>query len=318
MYYSAMSLDFIPPSNDNISKSFADIVPPEHIGSDKYIDIITWNIWFFDNKNQQRVKQVTDVLERLNGDIFVFQEIEENSLDIVAEELLRCGAGSYKIKYGTTGGDQRVAIMYDKEWIKAKDNIEEIFDRTLTTPEGKEVFPRLPLRAYFTSKSDISDPFDFQILGLHLKSQRGGGEEQRKLAALNLKKWMLKKAPLVDADVIMIGDWNEDPDAKAWNVFRDLERKKKVAFRSINNKSSISHLMYKSKNHLGSRLDLAAVSMAAVPEMGQPPKVVRWKSLDSLLAKGPKAQEIKKYLKSLKTNLSDHLPVITRFYFTEQ
>jgi hypothetical protein len=58
--------------------------------------------------------------------------------------------------------------------------------------------------------------------------------------------------------------------------------------------------------------------MAAVPEMGQPPKVVRWKSLDSLLAKGPKAQEIKNYLKSLKTNLSDHLPVITRFYFTEQ
>lgn len=294
------------------------MVPPEHVGSDKYIDIITWNIWYFDNNNTQRVEQVTDVLERLNGDIFVFQEIEERALDIVAEKLLQRGAGSYKIRYGTTGGDQRIAIMYDKEWIKAKDEIGEIFDRALTTPEGKEVFPRLPLRAYFTSKSDISDPFDFQVLGLHLKSQRGGGEDQRRLAALNLKKWMLKKAPLVDADVIMIGDWNEPPNAKAWSVFRELEKKKKVAFSSINNQSSISHLMYKSKNHIGSRLDLAAVSMAALPQMGQPPQVVRWKSLDELLAKGPKSQEIKNYLKSIKENLSDHLPVVTRFYFTEK
>jgi endonuclease/exonuclease/phosphatase family metal-dependent hydrolase len=314
-----MPSDFVPPENDHISQEFMDIIHPDHVGSEKYIDIITWNIWYFDNKNPARVELITDVLDRLNGDIFVFQEIEEGSLDVVAEKLYDRNAGNYKVIYGTTGGDQRISIMYDRDWIRAKDDIKEIFtEKKITTPEGKQVFPRLPLCAYFTSKSDQFRPFDFQLVGLHLKSQRGGGFEQRKLAARNLKRWLVQKAPLVDADVIMLGDWNEPPESKTWKAFHDLEKAKKASFRAINNSSSISHLMYESKNHLGSRLDLVAVSMAAFPEMGKPPQVVRWKSLDSLLNKSPKAREIKDYFTRLRVNLSDHMPVVTRFYFVEQ
>jgi hypothetical protein len=79
------------------------------------------------------------------------------------------------VEYGTTGGDQRIAVMYDLDWIRAKDDIEELFGKgTIIAGDGKDAFPRLPLYAYFTSLSVGGEPFDFQLAGLHLKSQRGG------------------------------------------------------------------------------------------------------------------------------------------------
>ena len=72
-------------------------------------------------------------------------------------KLNRRGAGHYKVVYGTTGGDQRIAIMYDMDWISAKDDIVELFGRgSVMTGEGKDAFPRLPLWGYFLCKS--SDP----------------------------------------------------------------------------------------------------------------------------------------------------------------
>jgi len=40
--------------------------------------------------------------------------------------LIDAGAGLYKVAYGTTGGDQQVAIMYT-EWVRASDDIKELF-----------------------------------------------------------------------------------------------------------------------------------------------------------------------------------------------
>ena len=90
-----------------------------------------------------------------------------------------------------------------------------------------------------------------------------------------------------------------------------------MKFRSVNNESEISHLMYRNKQDLGSRLDLTALSMSASERMGEPPAVVRWAPLDELLGSDPKANQIKEFLKSVRDDVSDHLPVVTRFYFTD-
>jgi exonuclease III len=97
-----------------------------------------------------------------------------------------------------------------------------------------------------------------------------------------------------------------------------LEKEGHALFNKIKDNDSISNFYYKSKEKIGSRLDIALVSSSASREMSGTSDVVRWRSLDKLLAKNPKANEIKEYIKEISASLSDHLPVVTRFYFQEQ
>lgn len=309
--------EFQPPPNDNLSNAFdrLGLVPPRYRGTDNFLDIVCWNIRFFHDQDPDRVKRIVNVLSELNADIIVLEEIKNLSMDVVAQQLRDIDAGFYQTAYGTTGGDQRVAILYDLDWIRAKDDIRELFGKGQVMVGNKDAFPRLPLHAYFTGLTEGS-PFDFQLVGLHLKSQRGGGLDQRITASEALRDWLISDAPAVDADVIMLGDWNEPPDSNTWEAFHKLEQQNLAKFASINNSSEISHLMYKNKQNLGSRLDMAAVSMSASERMGEPPAVVRWAPLDEFLGTDPKANQIKEFLKTIREDVSDHLPVVTRFYFT--
>jgi len=311
-----------PVANDNLSHAFSalDMIPPGYRGSDRFLDVVSWNIRYFNDHDYFRVDRIVKILNALNADIIVCQEILDGSLEVVAQELESLGAGYYNVIYGTTGGNQRVAIMYDLEWVRAKDDPKELFGKgQVRTNEGKDAFPRLPLHGYFTclASEENAAPFDFQLIGLHLKSQRGGGDMQRELSAKKLCDWMKDEAPLVDSDVIMIGDWNADPTADVWEPIRNMESDGDVAFTSINDKSDFSHLMYRNKKNIGSRLDMAAISMAAIDDMINPPDTVQWKNLTELLEANPKAKAIKAFIKDVRDKVSDHMPIVTRFYFEE-
>lgn len=320
MAKSAARPPFEPPPNDNLSKNFAELglVPPKYRGTDQFLDIVQWNIRFFHDQDPERVERIVNILSELNADIIILQEIKYMSLEAVAQGLRDRKAGYYQTAYGTTGGDQRVAIMYDLDWIRAKDEITELYSKgEVMAADGKDAFPRLPLYSTFTALADES-PFDFQLVGVHLKSQRGGGKPQRHRAAEKLAEWMSYDAPQVDADVIIIGDWNEKPSADTWKPIHDLERDGQLVFESINNESDVSHLMYKNKKDIGSRLDLRAVSMAAAAALGDPGGVVRWTSLEDFLSNDPQGEQIKDFLKKIREEVSDHLPVVLRFYFTDE
>jgi endonuclease/exonuclease/phosphatase family metal-dependent hydrolase len=314
-----MPQNYIPPSNDRLSKAFKELVPLKYYGSDRFIDLVTWNVRYFNNRDPQRVACIVGILNALNADVIVLQEVEDGSLATVAEQLTKAGAGHYKVAYGTTGGDQRIAMMYDLDWIRSKDTVGELFHRgEYLTRDKKEAFWRLPLWGYFIGISHVADPFDFQILGVHLKSQRGGGDAQRRLAARALAKWLVNDAPKVDADIVITGDWNAPPSDPAWAPLHDLEKKNKALFTRLNDVNEISHLMFRNKKEIGSRLDLEAVTIAASKEMAKDPMVVRWKSLDNLLSTNPDAKTIKKYIHDISYEITDHMPVVTRFYFEEK
>jgi exonuclease III len=315
--------------NDNLSRALDAVgaIPDDLRGSDKFLDVVTWNIKWFHDLDGNRVDAICKVLEAINADVFVFQEIRDGTMDTVAERLKERGAGYYVAAHGTTGGDQRVALMWDLDWIRAKDDIQELFGKgQVTTPDGKDAFPRLPLLGNFTGlTNDIEVAFDFQLCGLHLKSQRGGGESQRELASEWLAHWFKAEAPKVDSDIIMLGDWNADVSSDAWNPLRELEKDGTALFEQINDNSSISHFYYKNKHEIGSRLDLVAVSMASSEQLvDKKSKVIRWTSLDELLDQSPSAAQIKEYIKVIggdqkgRNGISDHMPVITRFYFEQR
>ena len=302
--------------NDNISRLLrsGDFVPKKFEGSDRFLDIISWNIKFFNDRDPKRVENIRIIMQELNADIFVLQEIEDGALDIVADMLTTSGAGLYKTAYGTTGGDQRVAFVYDMEWVKASTDIEELFAlEDLIVQVGdteKVVFPRLPLSATFTAYKE-DEPFDFNLVGVHLKSQRGGGQEQRTAAAERLSEWIQDEA--TDEDVIIAGDWNAPPERPEWEPLRQLEAEGELKFISFN-KSGDAEPSYLSVGNRRSRLDLIVVS-SSVPEadIQQTARVVNW---NVLLEKGSSAQT-KATLESLIENISDHLPVLARFYFSD-
>jgi predicted extracellular nuclease len=312
-----------PISNDNISESLKNIIgdiPKQYRDSDEYFDLISWNLRWFNAAEPDRVKLVSEVLSNLNADIFVLIEIEKGSLDEVVEILKKNGAGTYKVQYGTTGGDQRIAILYDLEWIRSKDEIEELFGKgKVKTGDNKEVFPRLPLKGYFLARS--VDPkksgFTFQLVGVHMKSQMGDGSSQRRMAGEKLAYWLEKEASDIDADTIIIGDWNKAPDDKDWKALQDMEKENKVKFQAVNDPSNISHLYYQNKNEWGSRLDSVLATTDAYDEMvDKKAQVVHWVRFDELLqnAMNLKAGEIKKVITDIKDKLSDHMPLHVRYY----
>jgi endonuclease/exonuclease/phosphatase family metal-dependent hydrolase len=300
----------------------AAIVDKRFRGSDRYLDLVTWNIRWFNSRDPERVANMVTALSALNADVLVLQEIELGSLEEVAARLSEAGVGLYKVAYGTSGGDQRIAMFYDTEWVRAKDDIREIVaKREVVTRAGKDAFPRLPLWGYFTGLpvNTLNESFDFQLVGVHLKSQLGDGvtdKEQRRKAAVWLARWLEGGAQEVDADVLIVGDWNEPPSADTWQPFADLEAEKKVFFRRINDDDAISHLMYKRKDDIGSRLDIKVASATAGAFRRGDPKVVRWTTLTKLLAGNPSAAQIKQFIREVSRDLSDHMPVVSRFYFT--
>lgn len=307
----------------NLASSIdAAIVDRRFRGTDRYLDLVTWNIRWFNSRDPIRVANMVTVLSALNADVIVLQEIELGSLEELARELADAGVGLYKVAYGTSGGDQRIAMFYDTEWVRAKDDIHEIAARReVVTRTGKDAFPRLPLWGYFTGLPvDVrNEAFDFQLVGIHLKSQVGDGvtdKEQRFKAAEWLARWLQGDAQNVDTDVLIVGDWNEPPSADTWQPFAALEAEDKVFFRRVNDDDAISHLMYKRKDDIGSRLDIKVASASVGRFRRGDPKVVQWTTLTRLLARNPSAAEIKRFIREVSRDLSDHMPVVSRFYFT--
>lgn len=302
-------------NNDNLSRYLEDFIPDELEGNDKFLDLITWNIKFFNNRDPKRVDNIKSVIQELNADIFVLQEIEFGSLDEVAESLTKAGAGLYKVAYGTTGGDIRVAFMYDMEWVKASMNIEELVANNPTVSVNgteKPIFPRLPLHSTFVARSinEEEEPFDFHLVGVHLKSQRDGGQEQRTGAANNLADWIQTKA--TDEDIIIAGDWNAPTDRPEWESIRQLEAEGVLKFEGWNGVGDDSEASYLSVGNRRSRLDLVVISEAIQPvETQQEAKVINWNAL-------LESKNSPRILKDIVDNISDHLPVVTRFYFTDK
>ncbi len=341
-------MNVVTSDNDNLSEALKDLVPEKHKGTDKFLDVVQWNLeWFGATKSRAKDKlrydTILTVLEALNADLFVFQEIAGPSkdgrypgaLDAVADDLVARDAGDYRVAYSDAGGEQRIAMMWDRDWLRARAEIEDLYDvGEHKTKDGKDAFARRsPLYGYFASRLPASgtedqrygsDSFDFQVLGLHLKAMEDGHEQRLKSADV-LAGWLSKEAPTIDADVIMVGDWNAPPNDACWKPIHDLEKKPNpdVHFSDINDPDEFSYLWLRNKStKFVSRIDLAAISSASMRKAvdGEASKVILWKPIEEALkiAGDLTDKEVVNVLSIIKEHVSDHLPTVTRFYFTDQ
>lgn len=316
--------------HDNMSRSFSGMVPEQYRDTAQFLNIVQWNIEWFGaqkskDKDKRRVEIVTDVLESFNADLFVFQEVAGPSrdgrypgvFDSIAAELSLRGAGDYVVYYTDAGGEQRVAMMWDRDYVRAKSDVTDLFQRgTHTMVDGKDAFAgRTPLHGIFEARVGEAGRFDFQALGVHLKAM-GEGASQRAHSAKVLADWMKTTSAEIDADILVLGDWNAPPSAIEWQAIRDLPD---VHFADINDESDFSYLwLANATNKYVSRIDLTALSLASDTE---PPRevgsVVRWTPIEEAMARasGLRDPQVRAVLKEIKETVSDHLPTISQFYF---
>ncbi len=334
--------------NDNASRAFADYVPKPYRDTARFIDVLQWNIEWFgaaksDSRDRQRFDRVVDILEAFNSDLFVLQEIAGPSkdgrypgvLDAVAEELNRRGAGDYVVYYTEAGGEQRVAMMWDRDWIRAKSDVGDLFTRGHHQKPGqKDPFGgRTPLYGYFSARTPSgssakvapgAEKFDFQVLGVHLKAMAEGAPQRRESAEI-LADWLKTTAPLTDSDAMILGDWNAGPDAPEWEPIRMLENDPDVPvhFDDINDPSDYSYLWLANRSDkFVSRIDLAAITLASERQIvnKQVAKVVTWLPIREALAKAGSItdKEVVEMLKQVKETISDHMPTLARFYIKQK
>jgi endonuclease/exonuclease/phosphatase family metal-dependent hydrolase len=293
--------------NDNISAAINEYVPEELRGTDRFLDIVNWNIRYFNELDPARVRLITKIIGEINADILVLQEIAEGALDPVAAALNASGAGFYKTAYGHTGGTQRVAFMYDTEWVRTKAEFTELFAGEPNTLPGstKRIFPRLPLHNLMHAFSPQGGNFDFHLVGVHLKAFMGpadSGEQQRRSSAERLVKWSEDETE--DRDIIICGDFNKEPSAKEWEAFRRDEKAGRISFGKRNSETEGSH-WFKGKRSL---IDLVIVSDSAEKVAKDPySTVIPWKQVF----------ESTTLRNDLIERISDHMPVVSRFYFKD-
>ncbi len=308
-----MKKEFAPiADNDHLSELFGITLPdglvPDHLqGTDRFLDLVTWNIKFFDLKSADRVRMIGRTMNEISADIFVMQEIDTGAMQPVANFLNDIGAGHYSVAQGTTGGNQRVTVVYDQDWVRATSNPAEMSEGTIDE-NGKEAFPRLPLHMRMVVRSaGRPDPFEFDLMGVHLKSQRGPNRSmsQRVAAAAKIAEWMTTPANEWE-DLIVAGDWNAEPGQPEWTRLRNLEEEKKLRFESWNKGGEGSHLMKSGKS---SRLDFIVVSEAASRQGAEgKAEVINWNEV----------LKRKTTLSKVIDEISDHRPVVSRFYFFEK
>ena len=254
----------------------------------------------------------------------------DGALDEVADALSKKHAGFYSVHYGTTGDQQRVAIMWDRDWVRSKRTRSELFPaaRTVIAEDGRryEAFPRRPLWGFFEALPDnpAKEGFTFELVGVHLKSQmqirgyRGrGGTRQRAEAARRLVEWLEIPSEHYDEDILIIGDWNAKPDEDEWKPLEELEKDKKIDFKSINPSNELTHVARLNKSGRGgTRLDLHLITKTADVKKTSKEQaaVIRWDFFDHLSQLSADDRDI--LFKAMKMNFSDHLPVVSRFYFT--
>src|SRR5215213_716399 len=198
---------------------------PDLCGGAPCIQVGTFNIeWFGTNdmqkhkhRSQAVINQIADLIATtLDLEVVVLEEINSQSQEFgKLEEAL--GAHGYKLRSGSTGGEQRVVIAYDDDEVDLVGDVTELDVRSSFNLSGgcSSSGLRRPLMAQFRAGE-----FDFVLVGVHLKSQLNGDCADR-VRREQSKDLIREIDELVgssnEKDVVVAGDFNATSDDSSLN-----------------------------------------------------------------------------------------------------
>ncbi|MDQ8200680.1 hypothetical protein QEH56_21110 [Pelagicoccus enzymogenes] len=166
------------------------------------LEIVGWNL----ESGESDINLLDDFAASSDGiDIWGLSEVQ--SYDVAEQFALAAGdgeSGSFDVVFGSTGGSDRLAIVFDESRFTLVDHF-ELHDINTT---GRV---RAPLVARF---SDGESGIEFMVMVNHLYR---GREDQRHLQAEMLNEWVGSQV----VPVVAVGDYNFDWDVSENGNSRD-------------------------------------------------------------------------------------------------
>lgn len=207
---------------------------PEYIGAEGIPD-----------RTDADYQYVADIIKNLSLKVLVLEEIngkdsEEEGDEVRSAELdlltQKLGTDRYAYIIGSTGRTQRIAILYDRSAVFLESSCEAALPNEKV--DGKSLFDREPLLAYFKVFSEGVEMNDFVVVGVHLASIQDLVHNHDR--AMHMIVDWLKQTQSVsgcippgERDVIIAGDFNanrfdnkkevfwDEMEAGDWNVLAD-------------------------------------------------------------------------------------------------
>lgn len=271
-------------------------------GTDKTLDIATWNIERFPKRGDTTIVYVAKCIKAMDVDIVGMQEINGRKAFLNLIKELNKIDDKNKWKGYRDNSDKRwhvnLAFIYKANVIKP-DKIYTLFNRK--DEKFRYIFPRYPLVMEFHYKND-----KFILIDNHLKARGGEKNRARRRRALaKLHRYILKNYP--NDNVIVIGDMNDqltDPDSL--NVFKAfLNDKKDFEFAdykiAADTTADWSYPYWKYRGHI----DHIIISNELFDEFSNKKSAVKTIAIDKYMEGGDEARY---------QFITDHRPVAIRLY----
>src|SRR6185369_9720556 len=91
-------------SLDQISRYLAKkgLVPKNFRDTDKFVDVVSWNLRWFDHRDTRRIEAITEVMAEMNSDLFVLTEVaEDGALTEIVDKLAHRRAATGRSDVGS-------------------------------------------------------------------------------------------------------------------------------------------------------------------------------------------------------------------------
>ena len=196
------------------------------------IDVGFWNVEWFSKNYTEKVDAVTEVIVKLNLDIWALVESSPNAADHLVSHL----ASRYGVEYDYAASEpdapdsrQTTTVIWNKKtvngerrdwpgdidsWFKLKSTgyqPGDFADLGLEAVEGK-IFDRYPGLFHFEALNRDADQksFDFFLVPLHLKAMEEGGKRRQLASEILAAAVRTASRELDELDWVLGGDYNAE------------------------------------------------------------------------------------------------------------
>ena len=260
----------------------------KQFGSENSFEIATWNIEHFPKNQDFTIPYINRIIRDINIDLIAVQEIDDTKLFMELIDSL-VGYHGFVSQYPNYG--QRLGIIY-------KSDIISISSPTQIFVDDKWAFPRPPLVTYVVVKKSFETVFDFILIILHLKAFTDEESQDRRREACQKLEEYISTYLLTGAekDILIVGDFNDEiDDSMEENIFQFF-------LNDSSNYNCLTLLTSDTPTFIGnskSSLDHIIITDDVR---------IEYKEGDLQVL------EIDKFISNYVEYVSDHRPVLARFY----
>jgi len=277
-------------------------------GEEHDIDVGFWNIEHFQNRFQDKLDLVAQVIVDMNLDVWAFEESSKAATDALVSLLKQRFNLDFKADYSepnASGGKQTTTVIWNTKTVDGKkeawpDEIDgwfrlhsQDFDEDEFEAVHGKIFDRYPGLFHFKAKNRPQGAaFDFYLVPVHLKAMSEGSMRRRMASAILGKAVQKMIEAGKDGDWVLGGDFNAE---LASEDFDKLSRKGMVAL-SATDEGNDELTYIKSPRSLIDHIFLSPNLSNVVDPFNDYMIVAAEKNIPQYVAK-----------------ISDHRPVMVRF-----